>query len=74
MVWVETSIARQPTFANRMTRAGLLAAMGQEEESTEVREDAFSNASDDEIRAWARARQRAGFAEQAQSALSRLGG
>ena len=74
MGWVETSIERQPTFANRMTKAGLLAATGQDAEADEVREDAFANASADEIRAWARSRQQAGFAQQAQSALARLGG
>ncbi|MEM1055833.1 MAG: DUF2911 domain-containing protein [Bacteroidota bacterium] len=74
MEWVETSIARQPTFANRMTQAGLLAAMGQETEAAEIREDAHTMASPEEVRAWARARQRAGFAQQAQTALDRLGG
>jgi hypothetical protein len=72
--WVEVSISRQPTFANRMTKAGLLAATGQDAEAAEVRDDAYAAASDDEIRAWARGRQRAGFAEQAEAALARLGG
>ena len=74
LTWVETSLARQPTFANRMTKAGLLDAMGESAEAREVREDAFANASDDEVRAWARARQRAGWQEQADAALARLGG
>lgn len=74
LAWVETSIARQPSFANRMTKAGLLAATGQADEAAEVREDAFANATDDEVRAWARSRQRAGYASEAEAALSRLGG
>lgn len=72
--WVEVSIQRQPSFANRMTKAGLLAALGQDREAAEVREDAFANATPDEVRAWARGRQQAGFVEQAEDALARLGG
>ena len=72
--WVEVSIARQPSFANRMTKAGLLEATGQTDEAAMVRDDAYAAASDNEIRAWARARQRAGFADQAEAALARLGG
>ena len=72
--WVETSIARQPTFANRMTKAGLLAATGQTAEAEAVREDAFAVATDAEIRAWARARQQAGRTDEAEAALARLGG
>ena len=74
LVWVETSLARQPTFASRMTKAGLLAATGQSDEAAEVRDDAYAMASPEEIRAWARSRQRAGFADQAEAALARLGG
>ena len=72
--WVETSIARQPTFANRMTKAGLLEALGQAAEAREVRDDAHANASAEEVRAWARSRQRAGRQDQAEAALARLGG
>lgn len=72
--WVETSIQRQPTFANRMTKAGILDALGQTEEAAELREDAYLTAEDTEIRAWARARQQAGFPDQAAGALARLGG
>ncbi len=74
LTWVETSIARQPNFANRMTKAGLLAAMGQAQEAAAVREDAHTSASADEVRAWARARQRAGQTAQAEAALARIGG
>ena len=73
LAWVETSIARQPNFANRMTKAGLLDVMGQTAEAREVREDAHANATPDEVRAWARARQRAGRPDQAEAALARLG-
>ena len=74
LTWVETSIARQPTFANRMTKAGLLAALGQTQEAEAVREDAHVSASAEEVRAWARARQQAGQTDQAEAALERIGG
>ncbi len=71
--WAERSIGVRPTFANTMTKAALLEATGQATEATAARTDAFGLATEDDVRAYARERRRAGRPDQADAALARLG-
>ncbi len=71
--WAERSIGVRQTFANTMTKAAILDAAGRPAEAGEVREDAFELATEDEVRAYARERRRAGRPEQAEAALARIG-
>ena len=73
LVWAGRSVERQATFANQMTQAGLLDALGRSAEATTVREAAFTAGTPDDVRAWARARRRAGLAAEADAALARIG-
>ena len=70
--WSDASIGRQASFANRMTKVGLLTALGRAEEADRLRDEAFANADEGEVRAWARTRQRAGDEAGAQEALDRI--
>jgi hypothetical protein len=71
--WSERSIALQATFANRMTQAALLDALGRAAEATALRDEAFADAAPEEVRDYARARRRAGKPADADAALARLG-
>lgn len=73
LVWAGRSVERQATFANQMTQAGLLDALGRTAEATTAREAAYAAGTPDEVRAWARARRRAGQAADADAALARIG-
>ncbi|WP_412063248.1 DUF2911 domain-containing protein [Rubrivirga sp. IMCC45206] len=70
--WAERSIAMRASFGNTMTKAGLLAALGQSEAAAEAEAEAFELATEDEIRAFARQRRRAGDADAADAALARI--
>lgn len=72
LTWADRSIETSPTFANRMTRANLLDALGRSEAAEAARTDAFQGAIEDDVRAYARSRRRAGHPEQADAALARL--
>lgn len=72
--WSERSIELAPTFANQMTRASLLDALGRSADAEAARTEAYAAASEEEVRGYARARRRAGFAGEADAALARLGG
>ena len=74
LAWADRSVELQPRFSNRMTRAGLLDALGRTDEATEARDEAFADASEDEVRTYARSRRRAGDAAGADAALGRLEG
>lgn len=71
--WVDRSIELGPTFSNRMTKAGLLDALGRSAEAEALRTEAYAEASEDDVRAYARARRRAGKPAEAEAALARLG-
>jgi hypothetical protein len=73
LAWADRSVELGPTFANQMTKAAVLDALGRESEADVVREAAFAGASADEVRAYARARRRAGKPAQAEAVLARLG-
>ncbi len=73
LTWADRSIERMPTFANRMTKAALLDALGREGEAGTVRDEAYAEAVEGDVRAYARERRRAGRADQADAALARLG-
>ena len=72
LTWADQSIERMPTFANQMTKAHLLDALGRGDEAAEVREAAYASAVEDDVRAYARSRRRAGRDDQADAALARL--
>ena len=71
LAWAERSAQIRPTFANRMTRARALDALGQPDAAEAARAEAFESASEDEVRAFARERRRAGRADEADAALER---
>ena len=71
--WAERSAEMRPSFAAAMTRAGVLDALGRSAEAARARDEAYAMASEDDVRAYARERRRAGQPEQAEAALSRLG-
>ncbi len=70
--WSDRSIERRPTFANQMTKAAVLDALGRSAEADSVRDDAYAEAAEEDVRAYARARRRAGRSDQADAALARL--
>ena len=72
--WAERSVELRPGFSNRMTQAGLLDALGRADEAAAARDAAFADASEDEVRTYARSRRRAGDDAGADAALGRLGG
>ena len=71
--WAERSAEMRPSFAAAMTRAGILDALDRTTEADQARDDAFGMASEDDVRAYARERRRAGRPEQAEAALARIG-
>ena len=74
LAWVDRSIGMEPTFGARMTRAGLLDALGRTDEAAAERDLAFDGASESDVRSYARSRRRAGADADADAALARLGG
>lgn len=74
LAWADRSVELRPGFANQMTRAGLLDALGRPAEAAEARDAAYADASEEDVRSYARARRRAGDAAGADAALERLGG
>ena len=74
LAWAGRSVELRPGFANRMTQAALLDALGRAAEAEGARDAAFADATEDEVQAYARARRRAGDAAGADAALARLGG
>lgn len=70
--WAERAIGMAPSFAARMTRAGLLDALGRAAEATAERDLAFAGADESEVRAYARSLRRAGRGGDADTILSRL--
>lgn len=74
LAWADRSIELRPQFSNRMTRAALLDALDRSDEAEAARDEAYAEASDDEVRTYARARRRAGDDTAADAALGRLGG
>ena len=72
--WAGRSVELQPGFANRMTQADLLDALGRGDEAEALRDAAFADASEDDVRTYARSRRRAGNPAAADAALARLGG
>ncbi len=72
LAWAERSADTQPTFANAMTRAALLDRLGRADEATAARDAAFTDVAPDDVRAWARARRRAGDTASADAAIARL--
>lgn len=73
LAWADRSRSIRPTFANTMTRAAVLEALGQAAAAAAARDEAFGLASEDEVRAYARERRRAGRPDEAEAALSRIG-
>ncbi|WP_424521566.1 DUF2911 domain-containing protein [Rubrivirga sp.] len=71
--WAERSREISPTFGNTMTLANLLEATGDFDGATSMRDEAFTLASEDDVRAYARERRRAGQPDQADAALARIG-
>ncbi len=71
--WAERSRDIRPTFGNTMTLANLLDAAGRADDASTTRDDAFELASEEDVRAYARQRRRAGQADEADAALARLG-
>ena len=74
LAWAERSLEMEATFGARMTRAGLLDALGRPDEAAAARDQAFAEASPDDVRAYARAQRRAGRTADADAALARLEG
>lgn len=72
LAWAERSIEMQASFGNTMTKAGLLAALDRAAEAGEAEAQAFALATEDEIRAFARQRRRAGDDAAADAALARI--
>ena len=70
--WAERSREIRPTFGNTMTLASVLEATG-DPGAAATRDQAFELASEDDVRAYARQRRRAGRADEADAALARLG-
>ena len=70
--WADRSIAIQETFANTMTKAALLDAHDRTAEAEAARDRAFTLATEDDVRAYARERRRAGYPAQADAVLARL--
>ena len=73
LVWAERSQQIRPTFANTMTEARVLDALGRADEAAAARDEAFALATEEDVRAYARERRRAGDAEAAEAALDRIG-
>jgi hypothetical protein len=73
LAWADRSIELGPGFSNRMTKAALLDALGRASEADALREAAYAEASEEDIRAYARSRRRAGKPDQAEAVLARLG-
>lgn len=71
--WATRSVELAPTFANQMTQAALLDALDRPADAEAIRTDAYAVASEEEVRGYARARRRAGFADAADAVLARLG-
>lgn len=74
LAWAERSRGIQATFANTMTTAAILDALGRADDAREMEAAAFDMANEDEVRAYARERRRAGRSDQAEAALERFGG
>ena len=72
LAWADRSREMQPTFANTMTRARLLDALDRDAEAAEARDEAFTLASAEDVRAYARERRRAGRPDEAEAALARI--
>lgn len=72
--WAERSVEMAPAFSNRMTRAALIEALGRGPEAEALREEAFAAAGEEEVRAYARSRRRAGKAAQADAVIARFEG
>ncbi|PAP77423.1 DUF2911 domain-containing protein [Rubrivirga marina] len=72
LAWAERSREIRPTFGNTMTIAAALEALGRADEADEARAAAFGLATEDEVRAYARERRRAGRPDEAEAALARL--
>ena len=70
--WAQRSREIRPTFANTMTAAAAFDALGRADDAAETRAAAFELATEDEVRAYARERRRAGRPEEAEAALARL--
>lgn len=73
LAWADRSIGMAPTFSVRMTRAGLLDALGRPEDAAAERDVAYADVQESEVRAYARALRRSGLDSQADAALARLG-
>lgn len=72
LAWAERSVELAPTFANQMTRAALLDRLDRAADANTARDAAFVGAEPDAVRAWARARRRAGDTAAADAALARI--
>ena len=72
LAWAQRSREVRPTFANTMTVAAALDALDRSAEADEARAAAFGLATEEEVRAYARERRRAGRADEAEAALARL--
>jgi len=72
LAWAERSVQMQPTFANTMTRARILDALDRATDAADARDEAFALATQEEVRAYARERRRAGRPDEADAALARL--
>ena len=71
--WATRSREISPTFGNTMTLASLLEATGDLEGAASSRDEAYGMASEDDVRAYARQRRRAGHPDEADAVLARLG-
>lgn len=71
--WAARSQQIRPTFANTMTEARLLDALGRADEAAAARDAAFGLATEEDVRAYARERRRAGHPDEAEAALDRIG-
>lgn len=72
LAWADRSRQMQATFANTMTRARILDALGRADEAATARDEAYGLATADEVRAYARERRRAGRPDEAEAALARI--
>lgn len=70
--WAERSIEFAARFDNAMTRAALLERLGRTADAEAARDAAFAGAAEEDVRAWARARRRAGDSAAADAALARI--
>ena len=70
--WADRSIAIRPTFANHMTKARLYYALDDPQAAAAVETEAYQLATEEEVRAYARARRRAGQTAEADAILERI--